>query len=57
MNKITKNYEISKKVQFKIAGVGSESKWHVVVLGPFQIWICHDLPDEEISISTERCAG
>jgi hypothetical protein len=30
MNKITKNYENSKKVPFKIAGVGSESKWHIV---------------------------
>jgi hypothetical protein len=30
MNKITKNYEISKKVPFKITGVVSESKWHVV---------------------------
>jgi hypothetical protein len=30
MNKITKNYEKPKKVPFKIAGVGSESKWHVV---------------------------
>jgi hypothetical protein len=30
MNKITKNYEKSKKVPFKIAGVGSESKCHVV---------------------------
>jgi hypothetical protein len=30
MNKITKNYAKSKKVTFKIAGVGSESKWHVV---------------------------
>jgi hypothetical protein len=30
MNKITKNYEKSKKVPFKIAGVGTESKWHVV---------------------------
>jgi hypothetical protein len=30
MNKITKNYEKSKKVPFKIAGVGSESKWYVV---------------------------
>jgi hypothetical protein len=30
MNKITTNYKKSKKVPFKIAGVGSESKWHVV---------------------------
>jgi hypothetical protein len=30
MNKITKNYKKSKKVPFKIVGVGSESKWHVV---------------------------
>jgi hypothetical protein len=30
MNKITKNYEKSKMVPFKIAGVGSESKCHVV---------------------------
>jgi hypothetical protein len=29
MNKITKNYEKSKKVTFKVAGIGSESKWHV----------------------------
>jgi hypothetical protein len=29
MNEITKNYEKSKKVPFKIAGVGFESKWHV----------------------------
>jgi hypothetical protein len=30
MNKITKNYEKSKKLPFKIAGVISELKWHVV---------------------------
>jgi hypothetical protein len=30
MIKITKNYEKSQKVPFKIAGVGSKSKWHVV---------------------------
>jgi hypothetical protein len=30
IKKITKNYEKSKKVPFKIAGGGSESKWHVL---------------------------
>jgi hypothetical protein len=30
MTKITKNYEISKKVPLKIAVVGSELEWHVV---------------------------
>jgi hypothetical protein len=30
MNKITKNYEKSKKVPFKIAVVGSELQWYVV---------------------------
>jgi hypothetical protein len=30
MSKITKNYEKSKKVPFKTAGVRSELKWHVV---------------------------
>jgi hypothetical protein len=30
INKITKKYEKSKKEPFKIAGVESESKWHVV---------------------------
>jgi hypothetical protein len=30
LNRITKNYKKSEKVPFKIAGVGCESKWHVV---------------------------
>jgi hypothetical protein len=30
MNMITKNYKKSKKVPNKIAGIGTESKWHVV---------------------------
>jgi hypothetical protein len=34
MNKITKNYEKTKKVPFKIAGVGSVSKLHVVSGAP-----------------------
>jgi hypothetical protein len=32
MNKITKNYLKSKKVPFKIAGVRSELKWHMLLM-------------------------
>jgi hypothetical protein len=48
MNRITKNYEKSKKVPFKIAGVGSESKWHVV--SGVQTITNLDLPRQKIDV-------
>jgi hypothetical protein len=49
LNKITKNYEKSKKVPFRIAGVGSESKWHVGVSGARTIPNL-DLPRQTIDV-------